>query len=176
MKSTCRISTRCSSPALRYSQKSLNTSSAEPTKAISATNSGGTDMSDLKMLSRDSLSISRSGKPLVLHLPGEPPHFSRAPPERPACPISWAFVRDQSQVLGGGEGRLFINGKLVAKSVLPRFYPPLFFKGASENSIGHVYGSPVSPDYRAPFEFTGLKKVQIELFDGMRGNKVAESN
>lgn len=59
-----------------------------------------------------------------------------------------------------GKGQLFINGKLVGEGTISRIaYSPY-----ESLDIGADLGSPVSPDYKVPFAYTGqLGRVQVEL-------------
>jgi arylsulfatase A-like enzyme len=61
-----------------------------------------------------------------------------------------------------GRAQLYVDGDLVAENDLPITIPILIAPGGL--SCGADPGSPVSPDYRAPFRFTGaLHTVTVDL-------------
>jgi arylsulfatase len=61
-----------------------------------------------------------------------------------------------------GRAQLYVDGKLVAQADLP--HTTLFFFNPGNLTCGVSGGSPVVPDYTAPFAFTGtLHKVTVDL-------------
>jgi arylsulfatase len=61
-----------------------------------------------------------------------------------------------------GRAQLYIDGLLVGETDLP--YTTLFFFNPGSLTCGRSGGSPVTPDYKAPFAFTGmLHKVTVDL-------------
>jgi arylsulfatase A-like enzyme len=62
----------------------------------------------------------------------------------------------------GGRAQLYVDGKLVGEQDLP--YTTLFFFNPGALTCGASGGSPVTPDYQAPFRFTGeLDTVTVDL-------------
>ncbi len=75
--------------------------------------------------------------------------------------IAYDYTREDPKLWGGGTGRLSIDGKVVAEAKIAHVGVPYAFGSLD---IGCERGSPVSPDYRLPFTFTGtIEKVQIHL-------------
>jgi arylsulfatase A-like enzyme len=71
-------------------------------------------------------------------------------------------VRRAGRTEYAGEGRLFVNGLLVAQGALPRVGTP--YGGMTTLSVGRARNSPVGSDYELPFAYTGVvDKVEIEL-------------
>ncbi len=68
---------------------------------------------------------------------------------------------------GGGMGKgatvtLSANGTTIGEGRVDKTVPVMY--GIDGFDIGGDYGSPVSPDYQAPFIFTGtLEQVTIDL-------------
>jgi arylsulfatase len=61
-----------------------------------------------------------------------------------------------------GRAQLYVDGELVAETDMPVTTPILINPGGL--TCGSDPGSPVSPDYRAPFRFTGkLHSVTVDL-------------
>jgi arylsulfatase len=61
-----------------------------------------------------------------------------------------------------GRAQLYVDGELVAETDLPVTTPVMFMPGGM--SCGSNAGSPVAPDYRSPFRFTGtLHSVTVDV-------------
>ena len=85
--------------------------------------------------------------------------------EKPLPPgpaeLAYEFQRTDPGRNGGGLGRLYVDGQLVAEGNLARVGIPA---RVDSFSIGRAAGSPVSAAYRVPFAFSGvLHQVRIEL-------------
>ena len=62
-----------------------------------------------------------------------------------------------------GRAQLYINGKLVGQTDIPITMPLLIALGGGITA-GRKEGSPITPDYKPPFEFTGtLHQVVIDV-------------
>ncbi|HLG92309.1 MAG TPA: sulfatase-like hydrolase/transferase, partial [Acidimicrobiales bacterium] len=63
-----------------------------------------------------------------------------------------------------GRGELWVDGDLAGQGEIPRFTPHLFSLCGAGLTCGYSDGLPVTPEYRAPFAFTGrLSKVTVEV-------------
>ncbi len=61
-----------------------------------------------------------------------------------------------------GRAQLYVDDQLVGQAELPVTVPVMFNPGGL--SCGANFGSPIIPDYRAPFRFTGeLRSVTVDL-------------
>jgi hypothetical protein len=61
-----------------------------------------------------------------------------------------------------GRAQLYVDGNLVAENDIPITIPIIIAPGGM--TCGADPGSPVSPDYKAPFRFTGeLHTVTVDL-------------
>ena len=66
-----------------------------------------------------------------------------------------------------GRGALFINGREVGAGEIPRTIPAVIETSGEGLCCGYDSGLPVTPDYRAPFRFTGrIEQVVVEVGDG----------
>ncbi len=62
----------------------------------------------------------------------------------------------------GGQGQLYMDGKLVGDQEIPVTVPIIF--GIEGLSCGYDFGEAVTGKYRAPFAFTGtIKKVTVDV-------------
>lgn len=73
---------------------------------------------------------------------------------------------DKPDIAGGkgspGRAQLYVDGRLLGQTDLPLTTPVLFNPGGL--TCGANPGSPVTPDYQAPFRFTGtLHSVTVDL-------------
>jgi arylsulfatase len=83
--------------------------------------------------------------------------------ELPAGPLTVKFVFTKTGHLQG-TGALFVNEEKVAEGPLPKTIPNRISDEGLD--IGRDGLTPVSPDYRCPFAFTGmLKQVRVDLGD-----------
>lgn len=86
-----------------------------------------------------------------------------------AVAVRYEFTADTPGKLGtGGQGRLFVDGKLVGQNRIEHGVP-LRFSTYAGMDIGKDNGDPVSPSYAAksPFAFTGkIGKVVFDLAPG----------
>jgi arylsulfatase len=75
------------------------------------------------------------------------------------------FNYDGGGVGQGGQATLSVNGRKVASDKIPRTIP--FRMSLDETlDIGEDTGTPISEDYKVPFEFTGeLQKLTIQITD-----------
>ena len=63
-----------------------------------------------------------------------------------------------------GRGELFIDGRKVGEGDLPHMVPHVIETSGEGLCCGYDSGLPVTPDYRAPFRFTGrIDQVVVEL-------------
>jgi hypothetical protein len=63
----------------------------------------------------------------------------------------------------GGTGTLSVNGSKVAEGRIEKTVPVVFSTDDTFD-VGADWGTPVSPTYQTPFEFTGtLNQVTIEV-------------
>ncbi|HZF41629.1 MAG TPA: hypothetical protein VE715_22610 [Blastocatellia bacterium] len=77
--------------------------------------------------------------------------------------LKLSFDYDGGGVGKGGEARLFVNDKEVAKGRIEKTIPYLFSMSGETFDVGEDTGAPVGP-YEHEFPFTGkIKKVQIDL-------------
>ena len=75
--------------------------------------------------------------------------------------VAFEFTPDGKQLIGSGTGRLFINGVIAGERHFERFGG---FARRETLDVGEETGSTVSPDYQAPFRFSGtLEKVTVNL-------------
>lgn len=74
-----------------------------------------------------------------------------------------------------GRAQLYIDGKLVGQADIP-VTTPLALGLTSGVTCGSAYGSPVTPDYRPPFEFTGkIHSVTVDVSGKLIEDKEAET-
>jgi len=74
--------------------------------------------------------------------------------------LQFRFVRTGEHQ---GRGYLFINGKQVGEAEIPRTIPAVIETSGEGLCCGYDSGVPVSPDYVAPFTFTGqIEQVVVE--------------
>jgi len=80
------------------------------------------------------------------------------------CRLGFSFEKTGPHPFGpGGTGRLYINGKQVGETAIPRTVPFLFALGESLQ-IGRDEGNPVTDAYASPNAFTGkLVRVVIDV-------------
>ena len=65
-----------------------------------------------------------------------------------------------------GVGTLFIDGRTVGEGEIPRTVPYVIETSGEGLCCGYDSGLPVTPDYQAPFRFTGrIDQVLVELED-----------
>ena len=75
--------------------------------------------------------------------------------------LEYEFTRTGENV---GTGRLYINGKRAGELAGIKTAPIDYAAAAEGLQVGRNWGTPVSHDYEAPFEFTGrLRKVVLEV-------------
>lgn len=75
--------------------------------------------------------------------------------------VAFEYQRQDPGLWGGGTGRLFIDGDLVATGKFANVGMPTHF---DTFSIGIEHGSPVSEAYQTPFPFTGiLHEARIQV-------------
>jgi arylsulfatase len=88
--------------------------------------------------------------------------------------LVYEYTRENPAPWGGGTGRLFINGQLVGEGKLTRVGGPSYL---GTFGVGRQYGSPVSPEYEVPFNFTGtLRKVVVQLTPAKPAVKTASAD
>ena len=90
---------------------------------------------------------------------------TRSPPpsrSRPAkCTIAFDFAYDGGPGKGG-TGTLTVNGSPVGEGRIEQTVP-VYFSTDDTFDIGEDWGTPMSPTYEPPFNFTGiLKKVTVQ--------------
>ena len=79
--------------------------------------------------------------------------------------LTFDFKYDGGGVGKGGQGTLSVDGKVVATTKFPR---TIAFRMSLDETldIGEDTGTPVSEDYKVPFDFTGeIEKVTIKITD-----------
>jgi arylsulfatase A-like enzyme len=65
-----------------------------------------------------------------------------------------------------GRGALMIDGRIVGEGDIPRTVPHVIETSGEGLCCGYDSGLPVTPDYEAPFRFTGrIAEVVVELLD-----------
>ena len=78
------------------------------------------------------------------------------------CTIRFDFAYDGGGAGKGGTGTLSVNDKQVAEGRIDKTVPVVFSTDDTFD-VGADWGTPVSPTYQPPFEFTGpLKEVTVE--------------
>ena len=78
------------------------------------------------------------------------------------CTIRFDFAYDGGGAGKGGTGTLSVNDKQVAEGRIDKTVPVVFSTDDTFD-VGADWGTPVSPTYQTPFQFTGtLKQVTIE--------------
>ena len=66
-----------------------------------------------------------------------------------------------------GRGTLFVNGREVGAGEIPRTIPAVIETSGEGLCCGYDSGLPVTPDYRAPFRFTGrIAQVVVNVGEG----------
>ncbi len=75
--------------------------------------------------------------------------------------LAYEFVRTGKGLHGGGEGRLLVNGKEVARAPIERT-APAFFTIHESFDVGMDTGSPVGP-YAVPARFSGGRIKHVDL-------------
>ena len=66
-----------------------------------------------------------------------------------------------------GRGALFVNGREVGAGEIPRTIPAVIETSGEGLCCGYDSGLPVTPDYRAPFRFTGrIAQVVVNVGEG----------
>ncbi|PAV13187.1 hypothetical protein ASJ81_04100 [Methanosarcina spelaei] len=74
-----------------------------------------------------------------------------------------------------GKAQLYIDGKLVGQAEIP-VTTPLVLGLTSGVTCGSAHGSPVTPDYEPPFEFTGkIYRVTVDVSGKLIEDKEAET-
>ena len=59
-----------------------------------------------------------------------------------------------------------IDGRVVGEGAIPRTVPHVIETSGEGLCCGYDSGLPVTPDYRAPFRFTGrIEQVVVDLHD-----------
>ncbi len=77
--------------------------------------------------------------------------------------LAFAFTRTGPH---RGRGTLSIDGRVVGEGDIPRTVPHVIETSGEGLCCGYDSGLPVTPDYRAPFRFTGrIEQVVVELHD-----------
>ena len=73
------------------------------------------------------------------------------------------YAQESTEYGGGGSAKLFVNGKKVGEGKIDKVVPARY--SATETmDIGKDLGSPVSPDYKAPFAYNGeIEYVKFKL-------------
>lgn len=75
--------------------------------------------------------------------------------------VAYEYARENPQLWGGGTGKLFIDGELVAEGKFANVGMPAHFDSFA---VGLEQGSPVSDAYETPFRFSGeIDQVKIEM-------------
>jgi len=65
-----------------------------------------------------------------------------------------------------GRGALSIDGRVVGEGDIPRTVPHVIETSGEGLCCGYDSGLPVTPDYQAPFRFTGrIEQVVVEIED-----------
>jgi arylsulfatase len=65
-----------------------------------------------------------------------------------------------------GRGALFVDGRAIGEGEIPRTIPAVIETSGEGLCCGYDSGLPVTPDYRAPFRFTGrIAQVIVDLGD-----------
>ena len=63
-----------------------------------------------------------------------------------------------------GDGALYVGNRLIGKGEIPRTVPAVIETSGEGLCCGYDSGLPVTPDYRAPFRFTGrIAQVVVEI-------------
>jgi len=77
--------------------------------------------------------------------------------------IQMVYTQESTEYGGGGSAKLFVNGKKVGEGKIDKVVPARY--SATETmDIGKDLGSPVSPDYKAPFAYNGeIEYVKFKL-------------
>ncbi len=74
------------------------------------------------------------------------------------CTMRYDFAYDGGGPGRGGTGRLSVNGKNVAEGRIDKTVP-VYFSTDDTFDVGEDWGTPMAPNYKPPFQFTGeLKK------------------
>ena len=65
-----------------------------------------------------------------------------------------------------GRGALFVDGRQIGEGEIPHTVPAVIETSGEGLCCGYDSGLPVTPDYRAPFRFTGrIEQVVVEFDD-----------
>ena len=84
-----------------------------------------------------------------------------------ACELGFRFTRTGEHA---GHGELLLNGRVIGAGEIPRTVPAVIETSGEGLCCGYDSGLPVTPDYRAPFRFTGrIAKVVVEVDDPESG-------
>ncbi|WP_167615060.1 arylsulfatase [Maribellus sediminis] len=77
--------------------------------------------------------------------------------------IQMKYTQESTEYGGGGSAQLFVNGQKVGEGAIGKVVPARY--SATETmDIGKDLGSTVSPDYKAPFAYTGgIEYVKFKL-------------
>ena len=87
---------------------------------------------------------------------------SAEPLPKGQCTIRFDFAYDGGGAGKGGTGTLSVNDKQVGEGRIDKTVPVVFSTDDTFD-VGADWGTPVSPTYQPPFEFTGtLNQVTIE--------------
>ena len=75
--------------------------------------------------------------------------------------LKFAFTRTGEHQ---GRGSLYINDRLIGEGEIPHTVPHVIETSGEGLCCGYDSGLPVTPDYRAPFRFTGrIEQVVVEI-------------
>ena len=87
---------------------------------------------------------------------------STQPLPKGQCTIRFDFAYDGGGAGKGGTGTLSVNDKQVGEGRIDKAVPVVFSTDDTFD-VGADWGTPVSPTYQPPFEFSGtLRQVTIE--------------
>jgi hypothetical protein len=86
--------------------------------------------------------------------------------------LSFRFTRTGEH---RGRGELFVNGREVGAGDIPHTVPHVIETSGEGLCCGYDSGLPVTPDYEAPFRFTGrIDQVVVELDDAPAADAEAQ--
>ncbi len=101
---------------------------------------------------------------------------STQPLPKGQCTIRFDFAYDGGGAGKGGTGTLSVNDKQVGEGRIDKTVPVVFSTDDTFD-VGADWGTPVSPTYQPPFEFSGtLKQVTIEASDASTTARAARNH
>jgi arylsulfatase A-like enzyme len=80
--------------------------------------------------------------------------------------VAFNFQKTGKEKFGaGGQGQLFINGKVVAESNIPKTNPFVYWPHNEGLTCGYDHLTPVTRAYQTPFRFTGMIERVVVTVD-----------